>query len=64
MEKDYRLFWEELLERCNVRCVTLRSVGMCESDQVTSGAMRGVSTSFFPLLCYRSRFKNIIYLRR
>ena len=63
MENDYRLFWEELLERWNVGCVTSRSVGVCESDQVTSGAMRGVFTSFFLLLCYRFRFKNIFYLR-
>ena len=63
MENDYRLLWEELLERCNVGCVTSLSVGVCESDQVTSGTVRGVSTSFFPLLCYRFRFKNIIYLR-
>ena len=31
------------------------SVDVCESNQVTLGAMRGVFTSFFLRLCYRSR---------
>ena len=38
-------------------------MGVCESDQVTRGAMRDVCLpSFFLLLCCRSRFKNIFYL--
>ena len=45
-------------------CVEPCEVGVCESDQNTRGAMRGVCLpSFFLLLCCRSRFKNIFYLR-
>ena len=39
-------------------------VGVCEPNQLTRRAMRGVCLpSFFLLLCCRSRFKNMFYLR-
>ena len=46
---------EELIARHNVGCETSRSVDVCESNQVTLEAMRGVFTSFFLQLCYKSR---------
>ena len=44
----------------NVECETSRSVDVCESNQVTLGAMRGVFTSFF-LRLYATDLGSKIY---